>query len=424
MRAPTETEFKLKSLANIQLKFSPVESPALFTKKLRVVCGLLDISLGAEERLDITDEYFDDAEFSLWKRRCTFRRRLSGVLHRVTFKAHDETSVPGAVQRIEDEFDCTDAELRELLGQPERIRRRIRDRLNLEVRLGEARKVLSIQNRRLIVPLQTTEARYALCYDKYYYFDKTLGRFSEYFAEIEIEFEGDSPPGDHQLTKLREALSQLLNYAPGGTTKLERGLAWARGEARNLITVYVVAFDIVAYSRQTADLQKQQILTLNRLTKEVIREIRGSGAEEEVIYIPTGDGMVLVFETNPETIVPIVFSLQERVKEYSATKPGAGRFSFRTGLHAGPVFKYSDVNENLNFAGNGINLAVRAMALGDDWQILATREGYETLGRISRELATHFVSVGQYVVKHGQPLDIFNVFDPERQCGNPARPEG
>jgi class 3 adenylate cyclase len=100
----------------------------------------------------------------------------------------------------------------------------------------------------------------------------------------------------------------------------------------------------------------------------------------------------------------------------------ASRFEFRAGLHTGPVFKYSDINERLNYAGSGINLAQRAMAPGNAWHLLATQDARENVIQGNGRLARVFHKLQRTIMtKHGEELVVYNVYDREGH-GNPEEP--
>jgi hypothetical protein len=57
---PQEVEYKYQSLANVQMKYLPIDKPASFTRKLGCLCGMLNIACGSAEGISIEDQYYDD----------------------------------------------------------------------------------------------------------------------------------------------------------------------------------------------------------------------------------------------------------------------------------------------------------------------------------------------------------------------------
>src|SRR5947207_1533602 len=92
-------------------------------------------------------------------------------------------------------------------------------------------------------------------------------------------------------------------------------------------------------------------------------EFQRAEAADRLIRIPTGDGMVLVFYTNPEAPVQCAVEISRALKEDP-------RLQVRMGIHSGPVSGVVDVNERANLAGAGINMAKRVMDCGDAGHIL------------------------------------------------------
>jgi TolB-like protein/Tfp pilus assembly protein PilF len=83
----------------------------------------------------------------------------------------------------------------------------------------------------------------------------------------------------------------------------------------------------------------------------------------------------------------------------------------RMGIHGGPVSAVTDVNQHLNVAGGGINIAQRVMNCGDAGHILLSQRVAEDLGQF-REWNASVHDVGETEVKHGMRVHLFNL------CGN------
>ena len=79
-------------------------------------------------------------------------------------------------------------------------------------------------------------------------------------------------------------------------------------------------------------------------------EFREAGAEGKLIRLPTGDGMALVFRTDPEAPAQCALEIARALKEHP-------RIALRMGIHSGPVNEVLDVNQRQNIAGAGINMA-------------------------------------------------------------------
>ena len=85
---------------------------------------------------------------------------------------------------------------------------------------------------------------------------------------------------------------------------------------------------------------------------------------EQLVRLPTGDGMALVFRNSSEEPAQCALEIAQALK----THP---EIAVRMGIHSGPVSEVIDVNERTNVAGAGINMAQRVMDCGDAGHILA-----------------------------------------------------
>jgi TolB-like protein/Flp pilus assembly protein TadD len=89
------------------------------------------------------------------------------------------------------------------------------------------------------------------------------------------------------------------------------------------------------------------------------------------------------------------------------------------GIHSGPVNEISDLNEQANIAGAGINIAQRVMDCGDAGHILLSQHVADDLEQYPRWRSL-LHELGDCEVKHGGRVHIVNLYDGE--FGNPAPP--
>ena len=92
----------------------------------------------------------------------------------------------------------------------------------------------------------------------------------------------------------------------------------------------------------------------------------------------------------------------------------------RMGIHSGPVNEISDLNEQANIAGAGINIAHRVMDCGDAGHILLSRHVAEDLEQYPRWRA-YLHDLGECEVKHGVRIGLANLYDSE--VGNAQLPK-
>ncbi len=89
------------------------------------------------------------------------------------------------------------------------------------------------------------------------------------------------------------------------------------------------------------------------------------------------------------------------------------------GIHSGPVSGVVDVNQRMNVAGAGINMAQRVMDCGDAGHILLSHHVAEDLGEYD-EWRPLLHDLGECEVKHGARISVVNLYDD--QFGNATLP--
>ncbi len=175
---------------------------------------------------------------------------------------------------------------------------------------------------------------------------------------------------------------------------------------------HVLFLDIVGYSKLLIDEQSEAQRDLNQMVRETaaVQEAEATG---QLIRLPTGDGMALVFTNSLEAPVECALQISESLR----AKPGLG---VRMGIHSGPVHHLEDVNERSNIAGAGINPAQRVMDCGDAGHILVSRHIAEDLEHYGHwNPLLH--DLGECEVKHGVRLSVFNLYKDD--LGNPEVPK-
>ena len=122
---------------------------------------------------------------------------------------------------------------------------------------------------------------------------------------------------------------------------------------------HVLFMDIVEYSRLSINEQSDLIDKLNEIVRGT-EQFRTAEDIAKLIRLPTGDGMALVFFSNPEAPARSALEISQALK-------GHPDIRLRMGIHSGPVKEVLDVNNRSNVAGAGIDMARRVMECGDAW---------------------------------------------------------
>ena len=175
---------------------------------------------------------------------------------------------------------------------------------------------------------------------------------------------------------------------------------------------HVLFIDIVGYSRLLIHEQSEQLQKLREIARAT-EQFCAAQAEGKLLRLPTGDGGALVFRDNPEAPVACAMAISKSLKNY----PG---LRVRMGIHSGPVREVTDLNEQPNIAGAGINMAQRVMDCGDAGHILLSKRVADDLEQYGRwRPLLH--DLGTCQVKHGVTLGLVNLYSDE--IGNPEVPE-
>src|SRR4029077_12042600 len=133
---------------------------------------------------------------------------------------------------------------------------------------------------------------------------------------------------------------------------------------------------MVGYSKLLVKQQSELLRELNEVVSGT-SEFREAESAGKLIRLPTGDGMALVFRTNPEAPAECAIEIAQALKSHPAIQ-------LRMGIHSGPVNEVADVNQRANVAGAGINMAQRVMECGDSGHILLSKHAAEDLEQDDR----------------------------------------
>jgi len=175
---------------------------------------------------------------------------------------------------------------------------------------------------------------------------------------------------------------------------------------------HVLFIDIVGYSKL---LIHEQLEHLEKL-REIVRAtetFRAAQREAKLTRLPTGDGGALVFHTSPEAPVKCAMEIARELKKHPELR-------VRMGIHSGPVKEVTDLSEQGNIAGAGINIAQRVMDCGDAGHILVSKRVADDLENYA-QWRPLLHDLGTCEVKHGISLALFNLYSDE--IGNPEPPK-
>ena len=174
---------------------------------------------------------------------------------------------------------------------------------------------------------------------------------------------------------------------------------------------HVLFVDIVGYSKLLTNEQRERLQELNRIVRET-EQFRAAEANDKLVRIPTGDGMVLAFFTSPDAPARCAIAIDRALRKRSD-------LPLRMGIHSGPVDLVEDVNDKPNLAGAGVNVAQRVMDCGDAGHILLSARAADDLAQHA-EWKAQLHNLGEVEVKHGVRVQVASLYNEE--TGNSALP--
>ena len=163
---------------------------------------------------------------------------------------------------------------------------------------------------------------------------------------------------------------------------------------------HVLFIDIVGYSKLLIEEQKERLADLTKIVLGTA-QVRDS-SDEQLVRLPTGDGMALVFHHSAEEPAHCALEIAEALRKHPELR-------VRMGIHSGPVSEVTDVSGRTNIAGAGINTAQRVMDCGDSGHILLSQHVADDLMQY-RQWAPRLRDLGECEVKHGVRLRLVNLY--------------
>src|SRR5438034_3402687 len=183
-------------------------------------------------------------------------------------------------------------------------------------------------------------------------------------------------------------------------------------KTKRMEIAHVLFMDIVGYSARLTDQQQALVDELNQVVRSC-DEFNKAAAAGRLMKIPTGDGMALIFDNSPEQPVECAVEISRVLRHH----PG---LPVRMGVHSGPVSAVTDVNDRVNAAGVGINLAQRLMDCGDAGHILVSKRVAEDLQQNGR-WRPHLHDLGEVELKHGDRVHVFNFYTGDAGNADPPK---
>jgi len=196
-----------------------------------------------------------------------------------------------------------------------------------------------------------------------------------------------------------------------GLTATTRAASPDTGARSALEIASVLFMDIVSYSLEPMEQQVGLLKTLQEVV-QAAPEYQRAETQRDIISLPTGDGMALVFFGDPTVAVRCAMEIARALRSQPQIR-------LRMGVHTGPVYRIADINANRNVSGGAINMAQRVMDCGDAGHILISESVADVLNQLEG-WPERLGYLGEQEVKHGVKVRLYNLSGPD--FGNPEPP--
>ncbi|HEV7683904.1 MAG TPA: adenylate/guanylate cyclase domain-containing protein [Pyrinomonadaceae bacterium] len=238
---------------------------------------------------------------------------------------------------------------------------------------------------------------------------------SELIAEVSHKLLGlikDNQDAREDLSKKEREIENFIRDI------LQGDKSWDFLGKSNLVPILFM--DIVGYSKIPKDSdQKVAIETLIEIVKQALEE--ANYELDQVVSLPTGDGMCLCFNTGTDG--PLIVAAKVQTLLTRKFKGQKRRIHVRMGIHSGNVLRIRDLKGSYNLAGAAINISQRAMNCGDEGHILCTLDAYKIFKGMEGDYEKRLKPIKQpFTVKHGARLRLYNYFCKDEGFGNYNEP--
>jgi len=179
---------------------------------------------------------------------------------------------------------------------------------------------------------------------------------------------------------------------------------------RDLIYASFFFIDIVGLSNPvlSTETQRTKIKVLNELIGNCETLVKSS--KDDLLVLPTGDGMLIGFKKGVEQPVKLSIELHKKLADYNKDATSLEKIETRIGCHVGHVFVVNDILGNVNLWGPGAIFARRVMDMGDVNHILLSNEIVEDLLEISQDYKKIIHLLHNFGIKHGDNLLIYSAY--------------
>ncbi len=251
--------------------------------------------------------------------------------------------------------------------------------------------------------VRTEFQRYRISVDRYYFISRNYDKYSEVFHEIEIENRAEDSNFHPKIKQAADILQAMFEVEAAPKSKYHRFKDFVVSD--DFQEYYFVGFDIVSYSIEQSWKQKQVVQLFHKIIKDQVSRA-GFSRNNDLTKISIGDGAVVAARANWDNVVGFIETIKIAVDNANKKDPNR-KIEYRTAIHYGPVFSFTDLNDMINVAGNGINVLNRILGEVKEGEIFLSRDAYKRIIDGAPIDAKKFAEIGERTVKHGAVVHLY-----------------
>ncbi len=253
--------------------------------------------------------------------------------------------------------------------------------------------------RRSTITFTTEGDPYTVSVDKFYFHDLVSDKYSETFVEVEIDCTDNKKP-DPVLTRVIEIMECMLDVDMQPISKYQRFREFCSSD--QFEEYFFLGVDLVSYSQVESWKQKQVVQRFHKIIKDSV----AAGARKRPIMLSIGDGAIVVLPSDWPNIDGIMRRIKAGVDKNNA-QGELRKIEFRIAVHFGAVFTFTDLNDGMNVAGEGINVVSRVLDKSSNGKCLLSEQAYRRIVDSNPVNKEKFKSIGVHEFKHGLKLSVY-----------------
>ncbi len=415
-----EKEIKLIATANTQIKFYNKSNYRDIFNKIEKLLNALDIKIEnkhvASDRRAPTrrDIYFDNDWFLANSRHSLCVRAYSkqDFEHQdesiLTLKTNEERATGSNIQFIKRmEYhqhiskEICNAFLRD--GIPASA---LSDYFqNVDVELAEEdvlKKMGEAFIRRSLFTISVNGQRCRLSIDKFYFFSCEFNKFSETFTEVELESQAHNGEFDGKIKQLVTLLQCVFDVELQPISKYQRFREFCGSD--EFEEFYFLGMDLIAYSKDASWKQKQIVQRFHKIIKDCIQTLPKANPP---IIISIGDGAIIAVPSGWSNLEKLMKKIESEVAKNNA-RDDMRKIEYRTAVHYGSVFRFTDLNDAINIAGEGINVVSRILQSAVNGRtVLFSEQAHNRIIDADQVRVDRFRGVDLPDFKHGLKIKLY-----------------